>query len=122
MEREAKNEIAPVKLIPAVIKVFKYYSKMKPLLSPIGLVGIAIAFYASSLHKILELALPADADKSYINLRTGFMFLALGVGEVTGGYSSGGLSDKLSIQKVGSIALCSFYLAVILSQLAITFH
>lgn len=95
---------------------------MIPLLSSIGLVGVAIAFYASSLHNILVLALPADAEREYVNMRTGIMFLMLGIGEITGGYSSGHLSDKLGIQKVGAIALCSFYLAVILSQFAITYH
>jgi predicted MFS family arabinose efflux permease len=50
------------------------------------------------------------------------MFLALGVGGITGGYISGRLSDKFGIQKVGSIALCGFYLAVIISQLGVSYH
>lgn len=95
---------------------------MAPLLSSIGLVGVAIAFYASSLHSILRLALPEDADKAYVNFRTGVMFLVLGSGEIIGGYMSGRLSDKLGIQKVGAIALCSFYIAVIISQLALVYH
>lgn len=49
-------------LLQSILKVFKFYPKMLPLLSSIGLVGIAIAFYASSLHHILALALPSDSS------------------------------------------------------------
>jgi hypothetical protein len=85
-------------------------------------VGIAIAFYASSLHKILEMVLPIDATREYVSLRTGIMFIILGVGEIVGGYSAGHLSDTMTIQKVGSIALSFYYMSIILSQLAFTFH
>jgi MFS family permease len=116
------NDFANEPVFSAVVRVFRFYSKMIPLLSWIGLVGVSIAFYASSLHKILEMALPKDATHEYVNLRTGIMFLILGMGEITGGYSAGRLSDTLTIQKVGAIALSFYYIGVILSQIAISFH
>lgn len=95
---------------------------MTPLLSSIGLVGIAIAFYASSLHRILALALPADASSEYMNLRTGIMFLLLGVGEIVGGYAAGHLSDKLTVQKVGALALSFYFISCIISIIALNYH
>jgi MFS family permease len=116
------NDFANEPVFSAVIRVFRFYPKMIPLLSTIGLVGISIAFYASSLHRILEMALPVDTTREYVSLRTGIMFLILGMGEITGGYSAGRLSDTLAIQKVGAIALSFYYMSVILSQIAISFH
>lgn len=95
---------------------------MIPLLPSIGLVGVSIAFYASSLHKILEMALPADSERNYISMRTGIMFLSLGFGEIIGGYSAGDLSDKIGVQKVGAIALASYTLAVVMSLLAFNYY
>jgi len=60
-EGETGTLAKPEKLLPAILRVFRFYPRMVPLLSSIGLVGIAMAFYSSSLHKILEMALPADA-------------------------------------------------------------
>jgi hypothetical protein len=94
---------------------------MIPLLSIIGLVGFAIGFYSSSLHKILEMTIP-DAPREYVNMRTGIMFLIMGIGEITGGYLAGRLSDTLTIQKVGVIAVSFYYMSVILSQIAMSFH
>jgi|JI6StandDraft_1071083.scaffolds.fasta_scaffold00732_27 MFS family permease len=109
-------------MLPAIARVFKFYPKMIPLLPSIGLVGISIAFYASSLHKILEMAMPPNSERGYVSMRTGIMFLVLGFGEIIGGYSAGDLSDKIGVQKVGTIALASYTLAVTTSLLAVTYH
>jgi MFS family permease len=116
-----RNDFVNEPIFSAVLRVFRFYSKMIPLLSSIGLVGIAIAFYSSSLHKILEMTIP-DAPREYVSMRTGIMFLILGIGEIIGGYLAGRLSDTLTIQKVGVIALSFYYMSVILSQIAMSFH
>jgi len=68
------------------------------------------------------MALPADANQNYVSLRTGIMFLVLGLGEINGSYFSGRFSDKLSIRKVGAIALSAYIIAVSMSILAVTYN
>jgi MFS family permease len=116
-----RNDSVNEPVFSAVLRVFRFYAKMIPLLSIIGLVGFAIGFYSSSLHKILEMTIP-DAPREYVNMRTGIMFLIMGIGEITGGYLAGRLSDTLTIQKVGVIAVSFYYMSVILSQIAMSFH
>ena len=122
IEGEAVPRDKHERLMPAIARVFKFYPRMLPLLSSIGLVGISIAFYSSSLHKILEMALPHDADRNYVSMRTGIMFLMLGVGEIIGGYLAGSLSDKIGIRKVGSIALAGYMMSVLMSLVAINYN
>lgn len=50
------------------------------------------------------------------------MFLILGVGEIVGGYAAGHLSDKLSVQKVGALALSFYFMSCILSMVAVSYH
>jgi hypothetical protein len=49
--------------------------------------GIAIGFYATFLYKLVGYALPQEADQSkedydkFLNYRTGYVFLSLGVSQ-----------------------------------------
>jgi predicted MFS family arabinose efflux permease len=63
-----------------------------------------------------------DAPREYVSMRTGIMLLIPGMGEIIGGYSAGQLSDALTIQKVGVVALSSYYMSVILSQISMSSH
>jgi hypothetical protein len=101
--------------------MLRFYSKMIPLLPSIGLAGVAIALYSSSLYRILDMALP-DAPREYVSMRTGIMFVILGMGGIISEYSAGQLSDTLTIQKVRVIALSFYYMSVILSQTSISLH
>jgi hypothetical protein len=63
-----------------------------------------------------------DDSREYVSMWTGIMFLILCIGAIVGGYSAGHLSDTLTIQKVGVIALSFYYMSAILNLIGMSFH
>jgi hypothetical protein len=109
------------RMLPAIGQVFKIYPKMISLLFFIALGGIVLSFYMSSLPNILWIAMRWDASYEYFNLRSGYMFLILGLGKIVGGYLGGYLCDIMTNQKVGAIILSLYYLGVLLSMIGLVY-
>ena len=70
---------------------------MTPSLCFFGFSGAIIAYYSGVLYQLIELSLPEDLTSSQINVKTTYVFIALGLSETITGFASGYLADRLEI-------------------------
>ncbi len=84
-----------------VVNAFLYYPRMTAIIPICVLDGVALGL---TLTQILHL-IPDSGDKQIDDVNAGILNIILGIGAVIGAYTSGYLTDKISVKLVGYAAV-----------------
>lgn len=86
-----------------LVKVLRFFPKMKMLLSVLILDGVCLGVYSSEIPHLI-FADPGTS-KEDVNKLAGYLMIALGVGATLGGLLFGKISDKMTTLFTGRLGL-----------------
>jgi hypothetical protein len=84
-----------------LIRVFRFFPKMKMLLPLLIVDGVSLGIYSSEIPHLIF----SDASKTEINKLAGYLMISLGAGATIGGVLLGKISDKMSSLFTGRLGL-----------------